>query len=305
MSFLSYRSRQLHRGFFSEGNLTCLCLFFSATFFCTAYFFTPFISMPQFSSNSSHDVSSQTFNSSDDVRSQTLNSSHDVATEMLNLHHEVSSQTFNSSYDMSNNISNSIHDLPIHSLDASDHFLIQNSNESRDVPTQSSNSTYKVPNQSSNSVEISNDQQDENDINEPAPRSLTDPSYTLGSKINDWDLKRAEWLRLNPAFPNFLMPSKPRVLIVTGSSPEPCETPIGDHYLLKLIKNKIDYSRIHGLDIFYNTALLDAELNNYWAKLPVIRALFLSHPEVHEILPSKYVILGGSIFSTMIVTYTL
>ncbi|MFS7943550.1 putative xyloglucan 6-xylosyltransferase [Helianthus anomalus] len=35
------------------------------------------------------------------------------------------------------------------------------------------------------------------------------------------------------------------VLLVTGSSPKPCENPVGDHYLLKSIKNKIDYYRIH------------------------------------------------------------
>ncbi|CAI9118794.1 OLC1v1020407C1 [Oldenlandia corymbosa var. corymbosa] len=104
--------------------------------------------------------------------------------------------------------------------------------------------------------------------------------YSLGPKISNWDQQRAEWLKKNPNFPNFVSPSKPRVLLVTGSSPKPCENPVGDHYLLKSIKNKIDYCRIHGIEIFYNMALLDAEMAGFWAKLPLIRKLLLSHPEV-------------------------
>ncbi|KAJ0716012.1 putative xyloglucan 6-xylosyltransferase [Helianthus annuus] len=69
-------------------------------------------------------------------------------------------------------------------------------------------------------------------------------------------------------------------VLVTGSSPKPCENPVGDHYLLKSIKNKIDYCRLHGIEIFYNMALLDAEMAGFWAKLPLIRKLLLSHPEV-------------------------
>lgn len=104
--------------------------------------------------------------------------------------------------------------------------------------------------------------------------------YTLGPKISDWDEQRSSWLSNNPDYPNFINPNKPRVLLVTGSSPKPCENPVGDHYLLKSIKNKIDYCRLHGIEIFYNMALLDAEMAGFWAKLPLIRKLLLSHPEV-------------------------
>ncbi|XVF62589.1 hypothetical protein PTKIN_Ptkin09bG0020600 [Pterospermum kingtungense] len=104
--------------------------------------------------------------------------------------------------------------------------------------------------------------------------------YSLGPKISDWDQQRSEWLKNNPNFPNFIGPNKPRVLLVTGSSPKPCENPVGDHYLLKSIKNKIDYCRLHGIEIFYNMALLDAEMAGFWAKLPLIRKLLLSHPEI-------------------------
>ena len=104
--------------------------------------------------------------------------------------------------------------------------------------------------------------------------------YALGPKISNWDQQRQNWLKQNPNYPNFIGPNKPRVLLVTGSSPKPCENPVGDHYLLKAIKNKIDYCRLHGIEIFYNMALLDAEMAGFWAKLPLIRKLLLSHPEV-------------------------
>ncbi|XAR61322.1 Xyloglucan 6-xylosyltransferase [Bertholletia excelsa] len=104
--------------------------------------------------------------------------------------------------------------------------------------------------------------------------------YSLGPKVSDWDELRANWLRENPNFANFIAPSKPRVLLVTGSSPGPCQNQVGDHFLLKSIKNKIDYCRLHGIEVFYNMALLDAEMAGFWAKLPLIRKLLLSHPEV-------------------------
>lgn len=107
-------------------------------------------------------------------------------------------------------------------------------------------------------------------------------TYTLGPKISNWDEDRKVWFSKNPEFPNVVR-GKPRVLLVTGSSPNPCDNAIGDHYLLKAIKNKIDYCRIHGIEIVYNMAHLEKEMSGYWAKLPLIRRLMLSHPEVEWI----------------------
>ncbi|GMJ00019.1 xyloglucan xylosyltransferase 3 [Hibiscus trionum] len=107
-------------------------------------------------------------------------------------------------------------------------------------------------------------------------------TYTLGPKISDWDQQRKVWLSENPGFPNFAN-GKALILLVTGSPPKPCDNPIGDHYLLKAIKNKIDYCRLHGIEIVYNMAHLDKELAGYWAKLPLIRMLMLSHPELEWI----------------------
>eukprot|EP00252_Welwitschia_mirabilis_P019527 TRINITY_DN4536_c0_g3_i2.p1 TRINITY_DN4536_c0_g3~~TRINITY_DN4536_c0_g3_i2.p1 ORF type:complete len:449 (+),score=87.51 TRINITY_DN4536_c0_g3_i2:609-1955(+) len=107
-------------------------------------------------------------------------------------------------------------------------------------------------------------------------------TYTLGPKIKDWDKQRAHWFKANPQFPNIIN-GKPRIILVTGSPPSPCDNSIGDHYLLKAVKNKIDYCRLHGIEIVYNIAHLDKEMAGYWAKLPLIRRLMLSHPEVEWI----------------------
>ncbi|KAL7163826.1 hypothetical protein ACSBR2_039862 [Camellia fascicularis] len=107
-------------------------------------------------------------------------------------------------------------------------------------------------------------------------------TYTLGPKINNWDISRKSWFTQNPNFPNYVN-GKARILLVTGSPPSPCDNPIGDHYLLKSIKNKIDYCRIHSIEIVYNLAHLDTELSGYWSKLPLIRRLMLSHLEVEWI----------------------
>ncbi|KAI5070458.1 hypothetical protein GOP47_0014801 [Adiantum capillus-veneris] len=107
-------------------------------------------------------------------------------------------------------------------------------------------------------------------------------TYSLGPKIDNWDEQRRAWLLENPDLA-LSSNGKPRILLVTGSSPKPCDNPAGDHYLLKSIKNKIDYCRLHGIDIFYNLATLDAKMGEYWSKLPLIRKLMLAHPEMEWI----------------------
>lgn len=107
-------------------------------------------------------------------------------------------------------------------------------------------------------------------------------TFTFGPKIANWDQQRKEWLGSNKEYPN-IVNGKPRILLVSGSPPSPCDNPIGDHYLLKSIKNKIDYCRLHGIEIVYNMAHLDKYLSGYWSKLPLIRRLMLSHPEVEWI----------------------
>ncbi|KAG0585457.1 hypothetical protein M758_2G012300 [Ceratodon purpureus] len=107
-------------------------------------------------------------------------------------------------------------------------------------------------------------------------------SYTLGPHIGNWDEQRALWLQEHPIMKKNSQGNN-RILLVTGSQPKPCDNPVGDHLLLKSLKNKMDYCRLHDIDIFYNMAHLDQEMAGFWAKLPLLRKLMLTHPEVEWI----------------------
>ncbi|KAJ1297484.1 hypothetical protein BS78_01G379900 [Paspalum vaginatum] len=124
-------------------------------------------------------------------------------------------------------------------------------------------------------VEVNSDE----DQRHPPLRQLTDQPYSLGPAITGYDERRAQWLRDNRRFPAFVAPGRPRVLVVTGSSPRRCSDPAGDHLLLRAFKNKVDYCRVHGFDIFYSTAVLDPEMSGFWSKLPLLRTAMLAHPE--------------------------
>ncbi|KAL3692969.1 hypothetical protein R1sor_006620 [Riccia sorocarpa] len=106
--------------------------------------------------------------------------------------------------------------------------------------------------------------------------------YRIGPEIVDWDEQRAEYFRKNPHMKT-TQSGRPRVLLISGSQSEPCKGPSGDHYLLKSIKNKIDYCRIHDVDIYYNMVLFQPELDDVWIKLPLVRKLMLAHPEAEWI----------------------
>ncbi|XP_052197017.1 galactomannan galactosyltransferase 1-like [Diospyros lotus] len=116
----------------------------------------------------------------------------------------------------------------------------------------------------------------------PDPTFYDDPKvgYTIDRPIKNWDEKRKEWLRIHPSFAAGM---DERILLITGSQPTPCKNPIGDHLLLRFFKNKVDYCRIHGYDIFYNNVLLQPKMHTYWAKIPAIRAAMVAHPEVEWI----------------------
>ncbi|XP_052197019.1 glycosyltransferase 6-like [Diospyros lotus] len=105
-------------------------------------------------------------------------------------------------------------------------------------------------------------------------------SYSIDKPIKNWDKKRRQWLNHHPSF----AAAGERIFVLTGSQPWPCKNPIGDHLLLRLFKNKVDYCRIHGYDLFYNNALLHPAMPAYWAKIPVVRAAMLAHPEAEWIL---------------------
>jgi galactosyl transferase GMA12/MNN10 family len=104
-------------------------------------------------------------------------------------------------------------------------------------------------------------------------------SYTIDKPVSNWDEKRLQWLKLHPQFSG----GTERVLMVSGSQPAPCPSHDGDHLLLRSLKNKADYCRLHAMELFYNTALLNPSMPTFWAKIPVIRATMLAHPEAEWI----------------------
>ncbi|BBN08189.1 xyloglucan 6-xylosyltransferase [Marchantia polymorpha subsp. ruderalis] len=103
--------------------------------------------------------------------------------------------------------------------------------------------------------------------------------FSLGKNPKNWDQLRLGWLEKYP-FMRTTPNGKPRMLMITGTQPWACKNPGGDHLMLKSIKNKIDYCRQHDIELFYNLAHLDREMSSYWAKLPIIRKLMLTHPEI-------------------------
>lgn len=112
-----------------------------------------------------------------------------------------------------------------------------------------------------------------------------DPSkpYSMGPKISNWDKQREIWNERNPGRNSTKGSGKPKILLVSGSQQAPCGSPMGDFYHLKFLKNRIDYARLHGLELFYNMATLEKEMTSFWAKLPLLRKLMLNHPEVEWI----------------------
>ncbi|KAG6594966.1 Glycosyltransferase 6, partial [Cucurbita argyrosperma subsp. sororia] len=120
------------------------------------------------------------------------------------------------------------------------------------------------------------------EIDTPDQTFYDDPklSYSIERRIKNWDHKRKAWLNHHR---RLAAGADERILMVTGSQPAMCKNPIGDHLLLRLLKNKMDYCRIHGYDIFYNNAYLQPQMDSFWAKLPIIRATMMAHPEVEWI----------------------
>lgn len=108
-------------------------------------------------------------------------------------------------------------------------------------------------------------------------------SYTVDRRLTRWDARRAEWLRLH--YPRGLNASggggarRERVVMLSGSQSPPCAGTGGDHLLLRFLKNKLDYCRLHGIELFYNNALLQPAMLAYWTKIPAVRAAMLAHPE--------------------------
>ncbi|KAG6425380.1 hypothetical protein SASPL_115813 [Salvia splendens] len=86
-----------------------------------------------------------------------------------------------------------------------------------------------------------------------------------------------------PRLPRAQLLRRPRPELQPGVVAPDEGNPIGDHLLLKLFKNKVDYCRRHDIDIFYNNALLHPQMFSFWAKTAAVRAAMLAHPEAEWI----------------------
>ncbi|KAK4434849.1 putative glycosyltransferase 7 [Sesamum alatum] len=117
----------------------------------------------------------------------------------------------------------------------------------------------------------------------PKPNFYDDPelSYRIDAPpVKNWHEKRRKWLKQHPAL---AAGAENRILMVTGSQAKSCKNPIGDYLLVKFFKNKVDYSRQHGIDIFYNNVLFQPKMFSFWAKTPTVKAAMLAHPEAEWI----------------------
>ncbi|CAM6112130.1 unnamed protein product [Calypogeia fissa] len=101
-----------------------------------------------------------------------------------------------------------------------------------------------------------------------------------GPNVENWDDQRVAWFKKNPHVKKVNDHALPKTMIVTGSSTKECTHPVGGHGLLQALKNKVDYGRFHDMPIFYGQVDFDKSLDYWWTKIPTIRVLMLSHPDV-------------------------
>ncbi|KAH9533215.1 hypothetical protein CY35_18G040100 [Sphagnum magellanicum] len=104
----------------------------------------------------------------------------------------------------------------------------------------------------------------------------------FGPRIEDWDAQReiAKAKKRFNAADQSSESSKPLILLITSSHPHSCEHERGDEMLLKSIKNKVDYCRLHDIELFYNLDKIDDEMTSWWVKVFLTHMLMLKHPEV-------------------------
>lgn len=106
--------------------------------------------------------------------------------------------------------------------------------------------------------------------------------FALGPRISNWDDQRAEWLNSHQNLTKNKF-GRERILLISGSNSKPCRNPVGDHLLVKSLKNKVDYCRLHDIEMYYSMAVVDTQMTSFWVKHPMIRKLMLSHPEAEWI----------------------
>lgn len=93
----------------------------------------------------------------------------------------------------------------------------------------------------------------------------------FGRRVTDWDKRKPG-------------PKQNKVLLVSSSHPRECLNAHGDHVLLKSLKNKVDYCRLHGMELYHNMDMLDDKMAGWWVKVFVVHMLMLARPDIEWIL---------------------
>lgn len=143
-------------------------------------------------------------------------------------------------------------------------------------------------------VEDDEEQQQQQVVHELTQRSQSKGSHKLSTtileqsvflepRVKDWDDQREAYKTAHPGC-NVTSAGKPTVMLVSGSNSRPCgngeEGNFGDFLLLKFLKNKQDYVRLHDLPFYYGMGPVDPRFPGFWVKLPMLRMLMLAHREV-------------------------
>lgn len=104
-----------------------------------------------------------------------------------------------------------------------------------------------------------------------------------GSRLTSWDEQR----KIKEALAHSSYGDS-RVLLVTGLQSSGCKNPAGEHFLLKSLKNKVDYSTLHGLEISLSFGGLDPEIT----KLSLLQRSLIQYPHVEWLwwLPNEALI---------------
>ncbi|XP_024374073.1 xyloglucan 6-xylosyltransferase 1 isoform X1 [Physcomitrium patens] len=105
------------------------------------------------------------------------------------------------------------------------------------------------------------------------------PFTKFGPPVMNWDKTRADAIRRSTNSSNGVNP-KPRIMLITSSHPKKCENKQGDQMLLKSIKNKMDYCRLHGIELYYNMDHIDEDMTSWWVKTFLTHMLMKQHPEI-------------------------
>lgn len=107
----------------------------------------------------------------------------------------------------------------------------------------------------------------------------TKPFTKFGPPVTGWDATRAKVINKINNSTTGVNP-KPRIMLITSSHPKKCENKQGDQMLLKAIKNKMDYCRLHGIELYYNMDKIDDEMLGWWVKTFLTHMLMKEHPEI-------------------------